>query len=163
MTAATASERGRANRRKGADAERSVAKWLRANGFPGAERAIRAAYVGSDRVIPDPGDLTGTPGIVWQVKDCAVEHISTWLDDTDRQRRQAAADFGLLVLRRRGVGDVGQWWCWLYLDVLFQLGGTATTWVGAGRWIADEPVRLELGAVVELLRIRGYGEPPVTE
>lgn len=147
-------KQGRANRRKGHDAERAVATWLRANGFPGAERAVRAAYVGSDRVIPDPGDITGTPGIVWQVKDCAREQINVWLDDTDRQREQADADYGLLVTRRRGVADVGRWWCWLPLDTLLRIGfgGLPSGWA-----LDNKPVRLELHAVARMLDLSGYG------
>lgn len=158
----TLARRGRANRRKGADAERSVAKWLRANGFPGAERAIRAAYVGADHVLPDPGDLTGTPGLVWQVKDCKREQILLWLSETEQQRLAANAVMGLLVVRRRGAADVGRWWCWLDLGTLFDFVGAAT-WAGVGRELEREPVRLELGAVVDLLRIRGYGDPAVIE
>lgn len=162
MTAATASERGRANRRKGADAERAVAKYLRANGFPGAERAVRLGYVGSDRVIPDPGDLTGTPGIVWQVKDCARENIAVWLDDTDRQREQADAEHGVLVVRRRGAAGVGRWWAWVGLgDVLTLANPDGCHCVECAGEVTKEPVRLELGTLVELFRIRGYGDPAV--
>lgn len=154
--------RGRSNRNRGAAAERSVAKWLRANGFPGAERAVRAAYVGSDRVIPDPGDLTGTPGLVWQVKDCQIERIGLWLTETEQQRGAVDADYGVLVVRRRGYADPGQWWCWLPLDALLRmgLGGLPTSWS-----LDSEPVRLELRAVARMLNLSGYGydDPAVTE
>lgn len=165
MTAATPetgrdahSARGRANRRKGADAERAVARWLRANGFPGAERAVRAAYVGSDRVIPDPGDLTGTPGIVWQVKDCRREQISTWLYETEKQRVDARADHGMLIQRRPGKADVGKWWCWLPLAKLLDLA--AEEHLFGDKELGEHPVRLELGDVARLLRIRAYGTEP---
>lgn len=158
MTAATASERGRANRRKGADAERSVAKWLRANGFPGAERAIRAAYVGSDRVIPDPGDLTGTPGLVWQVKDCKREQLSSWLFETEQQRSKANATYGMLITRRPGKADVGRWWCWLPLAALLDLAADAHRL--GGHEFGEHPVRLELDDVARLLRINGFGTEP---
>jgi len=153
---------GRANRNRGAAAERAVAKWLRANGFPQAERAIRAAYVGADHVLPDPGDITGTPGIVWQVKDCQVERIGQWLAETEKQRAAADADYGVLVVRRRGHASPDNWWCWLPLDTLLRmgLGGLPTSWS-----LDSEPVRLELRAVARMLNLSGYGydDPAVTE
>lgn len=149
---------GKANRRKGADAERSVAKWLRANGFPGAERAVRAAYVGSDRVIPDPGDLTGTPGLVWQVKDCKREQIANWLFETEQQRSKANADHGMLIQRRPGKADVGKWWCWLPLASLLDLTAQEH-WLG-GRALGEKPVRMELETVAWFLRYRDYGTEP---
>ncbi len=149
---------GRANRRKGADAERAVAKWLRANGFPGAERAIRAAYVGSDRVIPDPGDLTGTPGLVWQVKDCKREQIANWLFETEQQRSKANATYGMLITRRPGNADVGRWWCWIPLECLLDLAAYGHPL--GGKELGEHPVRLELGTVARLLRINGFGTEP---
>ena len=148
---------GRANRRKGHDAERALAKWLRDNGWPGAERAVRAGYAGTTRSIADPGDITGTPGLVWQVKDCAREQIDTWLDETDQQRQNANANYGLLVVRRRGTADVGRWWCWLNINQMMLLAGVSYTWCGGDGTIGEETVRLELHVVARWLRIRGYG------
>lgn len=150
------SRRGRSNRNRGAAAERAVAKWLRANGFPGAERAVRAAYVGADHVLPDPGDITGTPGIVWQIKDSQREYINAWLDDTDRQRAQANAKFGLLIVRRRGWADPGQWWCWISLDALTDL--VMPSELVALPVTGEQPVRLELWVVVQLLRAGGWSD-----
>jgi hypothetical protein len=155
-------KQGRANRNRGATAERRVATYLRDNGFPGAERAIRSGWVGQTRQIADQGDITGTPGIVWQVKDCQRENIRGWLAETEQQRHAANAVMGLLVVRQRGAANPGRWWCWLDLGTLFDFVGAAT-WAGVGRQLEREPVRLELGPAVELLRIRGYGDPVVTE
>ncbi|HWD79273.1 MAG TPA: hypothetical protein VG497_10325, partial [Kribbella sp.] len=65
----TRSEIGRSNRNRGAVAERAVVAWLRDNGFPHAERAVRTGYRTADRVSADHGDITGTPLLAWQVKD----------------------------------------------------------------------------------------------
>ena len=72
MTTATASARGRSNMSKGKAAERAVARWLRENGWPQADRAVRTGYRSSLRTSDDPGDIVGTPGLAWQVKDCGT-------------------------------------------------------------------------------------------
>jgi hypothetical protein len=103
---ATAAERGRSNRRKGHDAERAVCRWLRDNGFPGAERSVRSGFTAHDRTVADAGDITGVPGLVFQVKDVARSDVPAWMAETELQRQAAGADHGLLVQRRRGTADV---------------------------------------------------------
>lgn len=161
MTAAakTPSQRGRANRRRGHDAERALCRWLRANGFPHAERAVRAGFNAGGRTVADPGDITGTPLILWSVKDCAVEQISKWFDELDDMSDNAPAytTVRLIVHKRRGHADPGSWWCWMQATSLVELAtGNAAQ--------ADPPffvsVRTELRYVVHLLRAGGYGEPP---
>lgn len=144
---------GRANRRKGHDAERAVAKWLRANGFPHAERAVRTGYTGNDRTVADPGDVAGTPGIAWQIKDCAAEQINTWLVETEEQRCATHADYGILVQRRRGKADPGRWWAWIDSNALARL----ISGRGGDPWVPKFPARVELHDLTVLLRHCGYG------
>ncbi|MEV5537438.1 hypothetical protein AB0L13_11310 [Saccharopolyspora shandongensis] len=145
---------GRANRRRGHDAERTVARWLRDNGFTGAERAVRTGYTTGDRQVADPGDLTGTLGVAWQVKDTERESVGVWLRELDEQTAAARAEVGVLVHRRRGTSP-GRWWAWLRVADLGCLLG------GAGRHYRHRrhPVRMELAHAVELLRAAGYGDP----
>lgn len=157
MTAAakTPSQRGRSNRNRGLNAERDLCKWLRVNGFPGAERAVRTGFRTLDRTSADPGDVAGSPGIVWSVKDCAVEQLAKWFTELDAMA--TAGEVGLLVHKRRGHADPSRWWCWVNL-------GTLTGLVTNGVWglptaEAALPVRMELGHVVPLLRASGYGSP----
>lgn len=154
----TASQRGAANRRKGHVAERDLCRWLRAHGFPGAERAVRTGFRTAGRASADPGDVTGTPGIVWSVKDCAVEQTAQWLAEADAMLTAAGADVALLVHKRRGHADPARWWCWLPLGMV--------VWIAHGgarppEWLAPSersyPVRMELGHVVPLLHAAGYG------
>lgn len=158
MTAAakTPSQRGRANRNKGHQAERDLCKWLRVNGFPGAERAVRTGFRTLDRTSADPGDVTGTPGVVWSVKDCAVEQLVAWMAELDRMddRDQPGGEppVRLLVHKRRGHADPARWWCWLTLPNLHSLIA-----VPNGYDHPPLPVRMELGHVVPLLRGAGYG------
>src|SRR5688500_3530498 len=69
LMTATTTARGKYSREKGATAERHLVAWLRTHGWPGAERAVRTGYRTADRTSVDPGDVTGTPGLVWQVKN----------------------------------------------------------------------------------------------
>ena len=151
-------EIGKANSRRGKQVERDVVKWLRVNGFPHAERAVRTGYSNGDAYGPDLGDITGTPGLVWQVTDRAdIDQdavLATRLADTERQRAEANANFGLLVVKRRGVADPGRWWV--------HVGGWTFVDIYAGAFVATEfpcTVRTTLGEIVPILRARGYGEP----
>lgn len=93
--------RGAANRRRGANAERAVVAWLRANGYPHARRYL----AGDGR---QPGDVDGVPGVCIEVKDRASSAWPTW-------RAQVLAEAGpnipVVVRRTRGVTDVGLWEC----------------------------------------------------
>jgi hypothetical protein len=44
---------------------------------------VRTGYRTGQRSAADPGDLTGTPGIVWSVKDCAADDVRIRLDELD--------------------------------------------------------------------------------
>ncbi len=147
------SKRGRANRRNGADAERLVARWLRAHGWPDAERAEKNGWRTPGHVSSDPGDIDKTsPGLYWSVKRCERERLDAWLAELDGK---AEGRIGLLVVKRSGKADPGRWWCWLRLDelVLDLLGLPAAT-------IPVFPVRMELGDVALLLVGAGYGVAP---
>ena len=169
-TLETASKRGRANRNKGAQAERDVCRYLRANGFPHAERAVRAAFKAADHSAPDPGDITGTPLVLWSVKDCAVERIDDWFDELDdmTDNAQTGGCRAFLIVKRRGHADAGRWWCWQWQSQYLDLYRTwlehvdevrqipeLPLWVPAG---TEYPMRMELGHVIPLLRAAGYGD-----
>jgi hypothetical protein len=143
---------------------------LRVNGFPGAERMVRTGYKNSGRTSPDCGDITGTLGIAWQVKDIAERDwykIPRILVDTEAQAMAGKADFGVLVIRRPGHAHPSEWWAHMYLSDVFRLvvdGGQS-----AGSDICDSerrsaaltrfPIRFELGELIPLLRVAGYGTP----
>lgn len=159
MTAA-ASARGRSNRNRGHQAERDVARWLRSNGYPEAERAVATGFRAPERSSADPGDVRGVPMVV-SVKDCATERLSVWwaeLAAMDPARQVPR----LLVVKRRGHADPGVWWCWMRLD---HLAALCHDTVDPAPWWADTPVRMDLAAAVRLLRQAGFGVPdrPVGE
>jgi hypothetical protein len=147
----TRTQLGRMSRNKGAKAERDLVAYLRQVGFGGAERAVRTGYRTSERVSADPGDITGTPGIVWSVKDAAVERIDAWLAELDAMDGDDL-DLRLLVHKRSGKTDPARWWCWTHLGPLTNLNSR-------GPALVSFPVRFELGHVIPLLRHAGYGDP----
>lgn len=91
-----------ANKRRGDDAERAVRDYLRSNGYPHAERT-RAGYT------RDYGDIHPCPGLVVQVKNTRDYRWTEWWTQLAEQVADARADHGVLVRKRRGVGDAGEW------------------------------------------------------
>lgn len=112
-------------KQKGTAAESALVKFLVGQGFPNAERrALTGAF--------DQGDITGTPCLAWEVKNHATYKIPAWLKETEIERVNAKADFGILAIKPNGVGlsNAGQWWAVLPME-----------------------------AMVRLLREAGYGDP----
>lgn len=141
----------------GTTAETAVVKYLREHGFPHAERrALAGAH--------DLGDITGTPGICWEIKSGrAAEQasdglISDWLEETEREATNAAAAFGILVTKRPGYGPnrAASWWAHVDLPTLYCLS-QATRPLPVH--LLAQPVRLHLSTLVPLLHTAGYGTP----
>jgi hypothetical protein len=90
---------------KGTAAESAVVAYLQANGFPWAERrSLNGAL--------DKGDLTGTPGLCWEVKVAGSGlKLGPWLKETEAERINSGATHGILVVKPRGLGDksTGSW------------------------------------------------------
>lgn len=92
-----------ANQQKGTRAAEAVARYLMDVGWPHAER--RALHGNLDR-----GDITGVAGVCIQVKDDKSFRFGEWLVAVEHQRVNADAAQGLLVVKRRGFADPGQWY-----------------------------------------------------
>lgn len=153
---------GAKDRNRGADTERLLVRALRDLGFPHADRTIRTGH-GTARC--DLGDVDGTPGAVWQVKSMrpasrAETMVPEWMVETERQRKAARADVGVLVVRR-DLWLPPRWW--VFLDAVTFAGLViAPARVGIPETLpAAEglPVRVELRDACTLLRAAGYGEP----
>jgi len=162
----------------GTDAERAVVRYLQATGWPAAERrALRGRQ--------DAGDITGTPGICWEVKGgdqarrASDRDVAQWLAEAERERQAADADVAVLVLQRAGVGAprAGRWWAivplWAatYLQAMTDRADGAPAYTGGADLYAigasdprtpwmRAPARLLLADAVALLRAAGYGTPP---
>ena len=146
----------------GTAAESATVKFLRANGFPHAERrALRGTE--------DAGDVTGTPDVCWEIKGGNAARttsdllVAAWMTELEIERSNARASVGVLVVQRAGVGpaNAGRWWAYMPIGTaaVLRLGlinPEDETWQGF-------PVRMLLADAVSLLRSAGYGEPVVPD
>lgn len=87
-----------ASRAKGTLAERLVVDYLKGRGWPYAERRALAG-------AKDKGDVTGTPGLVWEVKSASRITLPEWLRETEQERINAQAAHGILVVKPKGYGE----------------------------------------------------------
>lgn len=169
---------------KGTKAESAFVTWLRANGFPYAERRSLAG-------TQDRGDVTGCPGLVFEVKDQLLWKLAPWMRETVLERQNARADFGILIIKPPGVGHTnpGNWVALMHQGEFRRLIGDEllTHWyeeiisprhINRYRAIfAKQPGRVltvikamgevdtdlwyvacRVNELVELLRRRGYGQ-----
>lgn len=137
----------------GTAAETAVVRYLRGAGWPHAERrALRGTQ--------DAGDITGTPGICWEVKGGAAaksasdNQIAEWMRQAEKERAAAAANHGILVVQRAGYGPARaeSWWACLDIQDVAELTS------GGMPFEADSfTVRMSLFDACALLRHAGYG------
>ncbi len=122
----------------GTAGETAVVKYLQSSGFPHAER--RALHGNTDM-----GDITGTPGLVWEVKageaamTASDNQVCAWLRETATECDNAGAEMGTLVVQRRRKNP-RDWWA-----------VTADT--------NGHPIWQRLSDHVLYLRAIGYGTP----
>ena len=135
----------------GTAAETAVVRALRRLGFPHAERRALTGTL-------DQGDITGCPGIVWEVKGGTAAktasdgQVAEWLAETERERVNAQAEVGVLVLQRAGVGaaNANRWWVVMQMPVAEWPEGGGNT----GHLV---PCRMTLEQACMVLRLWGYG------
>jgi hypothetical protein len=161
----TRAEIGRANRTRGIATERDVARYLRMNGWPDAERKPDTGWSTADRTSPDAGDIRNTPSLAWQVKstpELTSAKLAQAMHQAADQAVVAGADYGIVVHRRAGKSNPGLWWAYLPLrDLSALLTGQGRPLVADP--LRDAPVRLAMGDVVELLHRAGYGTQADTQ
>lgn len=142
----------------GTAAESAVVKYLRTHGWPYAERRALAGAT-------DLGDITGTPGLCWEIKSGKTAEkagdglIADWLDETETERRHSGADIGILVTKRSGFGPerAASWWAHLDLMSLYAIAGARTPLQAS---IIGQPLRLHLSTLLPILWAAGYGTNP---
>lgn len=162
----TASQRGKRNRRAGHDAERQFANYLAVNGWPDAKRRDATGWRSSSSTRADIGDIDGCERLVWQLKYHDKNHSMTdtqirqaWRD-AQEQAIAAAADFGILVERRPGKADPGNWWAWMSLWDANALQAAADgTEPVRPRPEFNVPARFLVCDLVPILHAAGYGDP----
>jgi hypothetical protein len=102
------------SKRRGTAAESAVVAYLQTHGYPLAERrALRGA--------DDRGDIAGLPGAIVEVKDVAAVNLAGWLDEATAEAANARVPLGVVIRRRRGRPDVGQWFVVMSVDSLLVL------------------------------------------
>lgn len=111
---------------KGRAAESPIVAYLIMNGWPYAERRRLAG-------IRDKGDIAGLPGLCIEVKNRTRLDIPGALRETERERLNCNADYGLLIVKPIGVGDTR---------------------------VREWPVMMPLHQMVRLLHQAGYGDAP---
>jgi len=104
---------GRASKAKGAQAERDVVKWLK-QWFPYADRRLAGATL-------DKGDISGIPGVTIEIKNHAKMDLSGWLGELEVEMKNDGAWTGVVIHKRKGRGDVGQWYATMPASVWIEL------------------------------------------
>jgi hypothetical protein len=112
------------SRDKGLTAERHLANWLVAQGWPDARRSVATGWETKGRKQQDQGDIAGTPGLCFQLKNVARtpdegSELKGWFADTEAQ---AGPDrMPLLVVKRAGFSKPHDWWVWVRADWLVDI------------------------------------------
>lgn len=82
---------------KGTAAEVALVGALQRLGWPYAERRALSGVL-------DKGDTTGHPGLMFECKDAKTWKAAAWLRETETERGNAKADYGILVVKVPGIG-----------------------------------------------------------
>ena len=90
-------------RAKGTAAETAVVNYLKANGFPHAER--RALHGTADK-----GDITGCGPVVFEVKNHKQMDLAGWVKELEAEMVNAGVDVGAVVSKKRGTTDPGEFY-----------------------------------------------------
>lgn len=150
----------------GTSAENHVVDYIATRGFAGAER--RALFGVNDR-----GDITGTPGVCWQVKggkmaeSASDARVAEWMDELDDQIANSGSDHGVLIRKRSGYGAkrVGQWYAHMRMYTVYDLlhkaaalskGGNGGCLADMSSVLSDEVVTVSAEVAVRLLSDAGY-------
>lgn len=102
--------------RSGTHYEQAFAEYLATAGFPHAERRVKYGP-------KDKGDITGTPALCWEIKSGSKLLLPEWLRETETERVNANADYGILAIKPKGIGvkRVDGWWGVVRVEPLVRL------------------------------------------
>lgn len=103
------------SKQKGTLAETAVANYLRQFWYSVERRVLQGAK--------DKGDISGIPNVVIEIKNHKTYKLAEWIKETEVERINAEADFGILVVKPNGVGvsSVDQWWAVVPLETMVTL------------------------------------------
>jgi hypothetical protein len=101
-------------KQKGTAAETAVVNWLKEQGRKHVER--RSLNGSSDR-----GDVAGLPGVVIEVKNHKAMKLSEWLSELEVEMHNDKADTGVVIHKKSGTTNVGNWYATMPVAVWFGL------------------------------------------
>ena len=102
------------SKQKGTAAETAVVNWLQSKGRKHVERR-------SLNGVNDRGDIAGIPSVVLEVKNCARMELSKWLRELEVEMHNDKAKTGVVIHKKKGTTDVGQWYATLPVSLWFTL------------------------------------------
>ena len=105
-------------KQKGTAAETAVVNWLKSKGRKHVER--RSLNGTNDR-----GDIAGIPGVVIEVKNHARMALSEWVDEMLVEVLNDKADTGIVIHKRKGTTNVGQWYATMTVEQWWELADGA--------------------------------------
>jgi hypothetical protein len=103
-----------ANKIKGDAAEREVTRYLQGSGFTASRIPAGSNADIGDVWLPPP-----LPAV--QVKNVAKLDLSGWCNQVDEQALNANRECGVVVHKRRGKSDPGDWYVTMTLETLTKL------------------------------------------
>lgn len=127
---------------KGKAGEQAVVNYLKPV-FPDARRTVRTGFRNAKTSAADEGDIDGTPGVCFQVKVLADELTSGKVLQGiyAETLEQAAGRMPLILNKRVGRGEVGQWWVWLTVgDLVFLKSGMPNYMINGGQTLVRVPL-----------------------
>lgn len=102
------------SKQKGTAAETAVVNWLKEQG---REHVERRSLSGSN----DRGDIAGIPVVVIEVKNHATMKLSEWLRELEVEIKNDNADTGVVIHKKKGTTNVGEWYATMSVDLWYQL------------------------------------------
>jgi len=103
------------NKAKGSAAERAAADYLNLRGVEAERIPAGATLDRGDLWVPDKN----WPAI--QVKNHARLDLAGWIDDVTEQAHNAGRYAGVVIHKRRGKGNPGNWYVTLTLETLVDI------------------------------------------
>lgn len=102
------------SKQKGTAAETAVVNWLKDKGRKHVERRALSGLL-------DRGDIAGVPGVVFEVKNHQRMELSAWLKELLVEMENDKADTGVLIHKRKGTTNVGEWYATMTVDIWYKL------------------------------------------
>lgn len=102
------------SKQKGTAAETAVVNWLKKQGRDYVERR-------SLNGVNDRGDIAGIPAVVIEVKNHATMKLPEWLRELDVEIKNDNAETGVVIHKKKGTTDVGEWYATMPVKIWYDL------------------------------------------